>query len=367
MSRSQGPILVVDDDPALRRSSTRILAREGYEVVEATTVADARRVLQDVEVPIVLLDVNMPEESGLVLLEELSGASPRTACIMVTAADSRELAEAALEHGAYGYVIKPFSPNEILITVSNGVRRRRLELDQMERQQRLQVAVSDRTRDLWNSSLQLERREDQLRLANVETVRRLALAAEFRDIETAHHVERVGDYAAILARATGHDDGYVTRLTLAAALHDVGKIGIPDGLLRKPGALTSDERSTMQAHTLIGHAILSGASFALLDMAASIALTHHEHWDGSGYPRSLAGEAIPLEGRITAIADVFDALTSQRVYRKAYHPMEAVQMMKKGRGAEFDPALLDVFLTQMHTVLEVSEIEPVGKVLPAGL
>ncbi|HYO60523.1 MAG TPA: HD domain-containing phosphohydrolase [Actinomycetota bacterium] len=355
----EGPILVVDDDPALRRSSARVLAREGYEVVEAASVSEARSVLEDVKVPIVLLDVNMPEESGLVLLSELSGESPRTVCIMVTAADSRDLGEAALEHGAYGYVIKPFSPNEILITVSNGIRRRRLELDQLEQQERLQLAVTDRTRDLWNSSLQLERREDQLRLANVETVRRLALAAEFRDIETAHHVERVGDYAAVIARTTHHDEDYVTRLTLAAALHDIGKIGVPDGLLRKPGTLTREERKTMQSHTLIGHAILSGASFALLDMAASIALTHHEHWDGSGYPRGLAGDDIPLEGRITAIADVFDALTSDRVYRKAYHPVEAVQMMKKGRGAEFDPVLLDAFVTQMHTVLDINEVEPV--------
>lgn len=367
MNGAAGPILVVDDDLALRRSSTRILAREGYEVVEAASVGEARAALEGVEIPIVLLDVNMPEESGLVLLAELAAASPRTACIMVTAADSRDLGEAALEHGAYGYVIKPFSPNEILISVSNGIRRRRLELDQLEKRERLQLAVTERTRDLWKSSLQLERREDQLRLANVETVRRLALAAEFRDIETAHHVERVGDYAAVIARATGHDAGYVTRLTLAAVLHDIGKIGVPDALLRKPEALTDEERTTMQAHTLIGHAILSGASFALLDMAASIALTHHERWDGSGYPRGLSGDDIPLEGRITAIADVFDALTSHRVYRKAYHPVQAAQMMKEDRGIAFDPDLLDAFFTQMHTVLEINDMESIGKESRAGL
>ncbi|MDQ4124040.1 MAG: response regulator, partial [Actinomycetota bacterium] len=327
MSPSDVPILVVDDDDVLRRSTVRILERDGHTVTEAACVEDARAALASKQFPIVLLDVSMPGESGLVLLEELAAASPDVACIMVTGADSRDLGESALAHGAYGYVIKPFTANEILITVSNGIRRRRLELEQRGEQERLEAAVADRTRELWNSTLQLERREDQLRLANEETVRRLALAAEFRDADTARHVTRVGEYASVVARRIGFDDEGVRKLELAAELHDVGKIGVPDEILRKRGGLSPEERETMRTHTTIGYMILAGAGIGLLDAAANVALTHHEWWDGSGYPNGLAGEDIPLEGRITAIADVFDALVSTRVYRKAYALVEAVQML----------------------------------------
>ncbi|HYP23761.1 MAG TPA: HD domain-containing phosphohydrolase, partial [Actinomycetota bacterium] len=286
-------ILVVDDDEALRLATARILEREGHDVTTASSVAEARALLDAYRFPIVLLDVSMPGESGLVLLEELSAAGPDTACIMVTGADSRELGERALGGGAYGYVIKPFTPNEILITVSNGVRRRRLELDQRDQQERLEAAVVVRTRELWSSTLELERREEQLRLANEETVRRLALAAELRDADTARHVARVGEYAGVIGRRIGFDADEIRKLELAAALHDVGKIGVPDEILRKRGRLSPEERQTMQTHTTIGHMMLSDTSIDLLDLAASVALTHHERWDGSGYPSGLAGEDIP--------------------------------------------------------------------------
>lgn len=348
------PILVVDDDEALRRATARILEREGHVVSTAGSVAEARTLLDGTRFAIVLLDMSMPGESGLVLLDELASAAPDTACIMVTGADSRELGERALAAGAYGYVIKPATQNEILITVSNGMRRRRLELEQRDQQERLEAAVSERTRGLWTSTLELERREEQLRLANEETVRRLALAAEFRDADTARHVARVGEYAGVIARKLGHANDDVRKLELASALHDVGKIGVPDEILRKRGRLSPEERRTMETHTTIGYMMLEDTSIDLLDLAASIALTHHERWDGSGYPNGLAGEEIPMEGRITAIADVFDALVSTRIYRKGYALVEAVQMMKEGRGTHFDPALLDVFTSELDEVFALT-------------
>ncbi|MDQ3877823.1 MAG: response regulator, partial [Actinomycetota bacterium] len=338
------PILVVEDDVTSRRLASRILRSDGHLTVEAGTVAEARDLLKTIDCGMALLDMNLPDESGMRFLAELRGTHPAVASIMVTGEDRRELAEAALEHGAYGYIMKPFSRNELLIQVSNGLRRRRLELEQRSTQVQLERIVEERTRELWNSNIQLVQREEQLRLANEETIQRLALASEFRDDDTARHVKRVSEYSALIARLVGFDGEQVSQLRLASVLHDVGKIGVPDDILRKPGALTDLERREMQKHTDIGHKILADSHSELLDVAASIALTHHERWDGHGYPRGLGETDIPLPGRITAVADVFDALSTDRVYRKAYSLPVAVSIMKDGCGTQFDPEVLGLFL-----------------------
>ncbi|MDQ3879424.1 MAG: response regulator [Actinomycetota bacterium] len=345
----------VEDDETSRRLATRILEGDDHMVVEAGTVAEARSLLKTVDCGMALLDMNLPDESGMRFLAELRESNPHVASIMVTGEDRRELAEAALEHGAYGYIMKPFSRNELLIQVSNGLRRRRLELEQRSTQAQLERMVEERTRELWNSNIQLVQREEQLRLANEETIQRLALASEFRDDDTARHVKRVSEYSALIARLVGFDDEQVSQLRLASVLHDVGKIGVPDDILRKPGALTDDERREMQKHTEIGYKILAASHSELLDVAASIALTHHERWDGQGYPRGIGGSDIPLPGRITAVADVFDALSTDRVYRKAYSLPVAVSIMKDGAGTQFDPEVLGLFLGSLSDVIAIKE------------
>ncbi|HEX2295758.1 MAG TPA: HD domain-containing phosphohydrolase [Actinomycetota bacterium] len=197
--------------------------------------------------------------------------------------------------------------------------------------------------------------ESELRLTQDAVVERLSIAAEFRDDETARHVQRMSRYTALLARRAGATPDRAEQVRIAAVMHDVGKIGIPDSILLKPGKLTPEERRIMEQHSEIGYRILSGSRSQLLTLAAQIAWTHHERVDGNGYPRRLAGEDIPVEGRMAAIADVFDALTSNKVYKKASPLPQAIEIMREGRGAHFDAELLDLFLDSMDEVVLVKE------------
>jgi HD-GYP domain-containing protein (c-di-GMP phosphodiesterase class II)/methylmalonyl-CoA mutase cobalamin-binding subunit len=199
-------------------------------------------------------------------------------------------------------------------------------------------------------SHELRRALSELEIAQTETVRRLSMAVEFRDEDTGAHIERIGRLSTLLAEQIGMDQDFCEQLSHAAPLHDVGKVAIPDAILLKPGPLTAEERAIVETHAEEGHRLLRGSSSSILELATTIALSHQEKWDGTGYPRGLTGEAIPIEGRIVAIADVFDALTSDRVYRKAFPVDEAVQMMREQRGRHFDPVLLDAFME----VLEAS-------------
>jgi HD-GYP domain-containing protein (c-di-GMP phosphodiesterase class II)/methylmalonyl-CoA mutase cobalamin-binding subunit len=191
---------------------------------------------------------------------------------------------------------------------------------------------------------ELKRALSELEIAQAETVQRLSMAVEFRDEDTGAHIERIGRFSVLLAEHIGMDAEFCERLRHSAPLHDVGKVAIPDAILLKPGPLTPEERAIVETHAEEGHRLVRGSSSSILDMAATIALSHQEKWDGSGYPRGLKGEAIPIEGRIVAVADVFDALTSDRVYRKAFSVEDAVQMMREQRGRHFDPVLLDAFM-----------------------
>jgi hypothetical protein len=206
-----------------------------------------------------------------------------------------------------------------------------------DRRAALEQEIDDRSTELTRALSELE-------IAQAETVRRLSMAVEFRDEDTGAHIERIGRFSTLLAEQVGMENEFSARLSHAAPLHDVGKVAIPDAILLKPGPLTPEERAIVETHAEEGHRLLQGSSSSILDLAATIALSHHEKWDGSGYPRGVVGEAIPVEGRIVAIADVFDALTSDRVYRRAFAVEEAVQIMREQRGRHFDPVLLDAFL-----------------------
>jgi len=205
------------------------------------------------------------------------------------------------------------------------------------RRQALEQEIDSRSREL-------QRAPSELEIAQAETVRRLSMAVEFRDEDTGAHIERIGRFSTLLAEQVGMEPDFCATLSHAAPLHDVGKVAIPDAILLKPGKLTAQERAIVETHAEEGHRLLRGSSSSILDLAATIALSHHEKWNGSGYPRGVVGEAIPIEGRIVAVADVFDALTSDRVYRKAFTVEEAVDIMLEQRGRHFDPVLLDAFM-----------------------
>jgi methanogenic corrinoid protein MtbC1 len=211
-------------------------------------------------------------------------------------------------------------------------------------------------------SHELRRALSELEVAQTETVRRLSMAVEFRDEDTGAHIERIGRLSTLLAEQIGMDPEFCERLRHAAPLHDVGKVAIPDAILLKPGPLTAEERAIIETHAEEGHRLLRGSSSSILELATSIALSHQEKWDGTGYPRGLRGEAIPIEGRIVAIADVFDALTSDRVYRKAFSVEEAIEMMREQRGLHFDPVLLDAFMEVLESsgpdARERSQVDP---------
>jgi putative two-component system response regulator len=352
---NENRVLVVDDEEPIRRILCRLLERNGYLSDGAADAEDAMLRLNEQKYDLVLTDMDMPGSSGLDLIMQITQAHPDTATVMVTGMDDAKLAHAALDIGAYGYIIKPFEPNEILINVANALRRRGLEIENRNHRMRLEQMIKERTAELWEAIARLEKAEKDVRLSREETIQRLAIAAEFRDDETAQHIQRMSRYCALLARSHGADVERTELIRVASLMHDVGKIGIPDSILLKPGKLTPEERTIMQQHSEIGYRILAGSKSDLLRTAADIAWTHHERVDGSGYPLGLSGDQIPLEGRIAAIADVFDALTSDRVYKKAFPLGKAVDIMREGRDMHFDAALLDSFLDVIDEALEIRE------------
>jgi len=348
-------ILLVDDEASMLRTMVRLLERHGYECMTAGSAEEARALLADREFSLVLSDMNMPGRSGLELLEEVVMSSGDMAILMVTGVDDRDLAERALTLGAYGYIIKPFEPNELLIGVSNALRRRTLEIENRRHRDKLEVMVQERTSNLWTALGELEQAKEGIRRSHSKTIEKLAIAAECRDLETADHIRRMSQYCELLALKSGFDVQTAALLQTAAVMHDVGKIGIPDGILLKPGKLEAEEFEVMKSHPEIGFRILSDDSSELLELAAKISLTHHERLDGTGYPHGVKGKAIPIEGRIAAIADVFDALTSNRIYRPAFHLGQATAIMSEGRGSHFDAELLDLFLDSMDEVLTIRD------------
>jgi putative two-component system response regulator len=353
--RNENLILVVDDEEPIRRILCRLLERNGYASTGASDAEDAMVRLKEQDFSLVLTDMDMPGSSGLDLIMQINQAHPDTATVMVTGMDDAKLAHTALDIGAYGYIIKPFEPNEILINVANALRRRGLEIENRTHRMRLEQMIKERTAELWEAIARLEKAEKDIRLSREETIQRLAIAAEFRDDETAQHIQRMSRYCALLARSHGADTERAELIRVATLMHDVGKIGIPDSILLKPGKLTPEERTIMQQHSEIGYRILAGSKSDLLRTAAEIAWTHHERVDGTGYPLGLVGDQIPLEGRIAAIADVFDALTSDRVYKKAFPLGKAVDIMREGRDIHFDASLLDSFLNVIDEALEIRE------------
>jgi putative two-component system response regulator len=343
-------LLIVDDNEPLRRWAERVIGDRGYTCDGAGGAADARECLEHGAYSLVLLDVNMPGESGMELLSHMRGAHPATAVVMITGEDDPKLAMTAIEHGAYGYMVKPLRSGELLINVANALHRRWHEQESRRLMQGLEDTVDDRSQKLKAALEDLRLSESKVFVAQAETILRLARIVEFRDDATGHHVQRMSFYCEILARQLGLSEHHCELLRLSSQLHDVGKVAIHDSILCKPGRLTALEQEVMETHAEIGYEMLAGSTSEVVQMGALVARTHHERWDGNGYPRGLAGEEIPRDGRIAAVADVFDALTSDRVYRPAFPPRLAVEKMQAERGSHFDPELLDAFIAALPEV-----------------
>jgi len=335
-------ILVVDDEPANLQLLRMILESEGY--TNIITNDDPTRVLDLVshhDCDLVLLDLNMPFMDGYEVMSLLcSSLDSQVPPIMVlTAQHDQEFRLRALSEGARDYVTKPFDRSELLARVRNLLEVQLLQRYMFNQKDALEYLVAERTREIQDARLQL--------------IRKLGRAAEYRDNETGLHLVRMSKISMILGRATGVNNRQCDMLLDASPMHDLGKIGVPDSILLKPGKLTDEEWQVMKQHPVIGADILAGDQSELLIMARQIALTHHEKWDGSGYPNGLVGVDIPLEGRIVAIADVFDALTSERPYKHAWPVDEAIQFIKDNSGKHFDPQLVDLFINNSEEIIAV--------------
>jgi putative two-component system response regulator len=351
---TRATVLVVDDDPVIRDATERMLKHADYRVLQAASAGEARSMWAIHHPEIALVDLDLGGEPGSALLKEAWIRQRDTALVMFTGSDDVDLANECFEHGASGYVVKPFTPNELLMQISNALRRRELERSVADQVVELERKVIESATGISELRMRLEHVTLGSSLADEQIVRHLTSAVCLRDDGTGRHIERVGITAAALADWRGFTVDPTSAIRLAAALHDVGKIGIPDWVLLKPGRLTPDERAIIERHCELGHALLSGSDSPVLRLAASVALNHHERWDGSGYPNRRLGEAIPLEARITSVADVFDALTRDRVYRAALPVETAVDVMMRDRGGLFEPALLDLFLDRLDDVMALT-------------
>ena len=345
-------ILVVDDMPIIRVMLRRLLEKEGFVCREASEGQEALGLLEDEPAELVLCDIQMPGMGGLDLVRELQPRIPATSIIMVSSVEETGTAIECIQLGAFGYVHKPFEPREILVQVNSALRRRMLEIEHRDRERVLAQKVREQTREIRQS-----REEIALRLIS---------ASEERDNETGMHVRRIGLYAAALGTVLGWTQERVDMIRAAAPMHDIGKIGVPDAILQKPGALSSEEWVVMRQHTTMGARILQGSEVGFIQMAARIAQSHHEKWDGTGYPDGTRGEDIPLEARITAIVDVYDALSHKRVYKQGWTEENVLEVLREGRGAHFDPALLDLFLDHLDTMKAIMAANPDQQMAHAG-
>jgi response regulator RpfG family c-di-GMP phosphodiesterase len=327
-------ILIVDDEQTNVGVLSHILSRVGYTNVETTT--DPRLVLplyQELQPDLILLDLHMPDLDGFAILEQLAPLIPPGAYlpVLTLTGDARpETKQRALSMGAKDFLTKPFDLIEVLLRIQNLLETRFLHLQLQDQNQVLELKVAERTTDLEK--------------AQIEILDRLAGAAEFRDDETGQHTRRVAELAAVLGRSLGLDDTLVDLIRRAAPLHDLGKLGVSDAILLKPGPLTPPEYEAMMAHVGIGTKILRGSRSKVLQLGEEIVRTHHERWDGTGYLSGTQGEDIPLSGRIVAVADVFDALVHERPYKDAWPAERALEEIVRLSGRHFDPRIVDAFV-----------------------
>lgn len=323
------PVLIVDDSRTNLKHISRVLS-DTYDVIAVDNGTDAVAAARWHQPDLILLDVVMPGMDGYATLSELKNdsATSHIPVIFVTSLNKEEDEARGLAMGAVDYITKPFNPSLMLARIENHIELKR-------HRDNLQAMVNERT---------------------MEIVTRLVHVAESRDTDTGMHIRRICEYSRLLARESGLSPRIVETIAQASAMHDIGKVGIPDAVLLKPGKLEPDEWKVMQGHSRIGYENLKGSSSKLLQTGCEIALTHHERWDGTGYPHNLKGEEIPIAGRIVCIADVFDALVSKRPYKEPWSAEKAFAFIEEQRGRHFDPELVDIFLGHREEVEAIQKM-----------
>jgi len=337
-------ILVVDDEEPIRDIVSSMLASAGYSCRQAASGLDALSVLESgEEFALMLSDLMMAELDGIGLLERTKEQYPDMPVVMVTAVHDISVALAAIRNGAYDYLLKPFEREQLLATARRALENRRLKLENRAYQTNLESLVTARTEQLHQTMQDLERSYDI-------TLEALGDALDLKDAETEGHSKRVTAFTIAIARAMGLPHDRIRVIARGAFLHDVGKMAIPDAILRKPGKLNEVEVATMQEHCLRGYQMLRKIPF--LQEAAEIVYAHQERWDGTGYPRGLKGEQIPLGARIFAVADTLDAIRSDRPYRPAQPFSAARDEILRWSGRQFDPKVVDTFLSMPETIWE---------------
>jgi len=329
-------ILVVDDEEAIREVVSTMLESKGYQCTAVSNGRAAQDQVKRVTPDLVLSDMIMPEMDGIKLLDWLRQYDPEVPVIMVTAIHDISTALEAIRRGAYDYILKPFEKDQLFLGVGRALQHRRLVMENRTYQRNLEQLVEERTARLTAKHAELEQSYD-------DTLEALGSALDLKDAETEGHCQRVTAFCISIAKTMPVPNPYLPVLARAAFLHDIGKMAIPDGILRKPGPLTDDEKQIMRKHCEIGYNMLIRIPF--LRDAAEIVLAHQEFFDGSGYPRGLKGEQIPLGARIFTIADSLDAMISDRPYRKALPLSHAREEIRRCSGTQFDPQVVEVFLS----------------------
>lgn len=340
-------VAICDDSITNVMLLAKLVGTEGVRQIHSFT--DPRRLMEHLTeharaTDLLILDIEMPHMSGFEVMRTLRDERRGVAdfpILVVTGHQDKETRHQALLDGGNDFLSKPFDQTEVVLRVRNLLR--------VQRALRLQEDLAHRM------ETEVERRTRELNVAVDMLVNRLALAGEMRDNETGQHVARVGRYSRLLAEGVGLPPEVCFMIEKAAPLHDLGKIGIPDSILHKRGTLDEAERRVMNTHTEMGAALLGDHDSVLIQMAASIARSHHERWDGSGYPAGLAGESIPIEGRIVAVSDVFDALTTNRPYKASWPVDQAVEFVRRHAGSHFDPALVRVFIERLDHIIATME------------